>query len=178
MARLLSSLALGIVLLYPAAVYFGAQFVQPRFIAVLLASILLIRLLATDAGFPRWLLFAGLAYAGFAVWSNQLVTLLFYPAFANAVMLLIFAGSLFYPPSIVERIARMQQPDLPHKGIIYTRKVTQVWCVFFFINGCIALITALWSNFEVWSLYNGLITYLLMGLLLSGEYLYRPRYQN
>jgi uncharacterized membrane protein len=96
----------------------------------------------------------------------------------NAVMLLIFAGSLFYPPSVVERLARLQQPDLTPQGIRYTRRVTQVWCGFFIINGSIALVTALWSSFEWWSLYNGLIAYLLMGLLFAGEYLIRRRTQK
>jgi len=56
--------------------------------------------------------------------------------------------------------------------------VTQVWCGFFMLNGGIALATALWSSFEIWSLYNGLIAYLLMGTLFVGEYLVRIRTQK
>jgi uncharacterized membrane protein len=78
----------------------------------------------------------------------------------------------------VERLARLQQPDLPPQGVRYTRRVTQVWCGFFIINGSIALITALWSSFAWWSLYNGLIAYVLMGLLFAGEYLIRRRTQK
>jgi uncharacterized membrane protein len=46
------------------------------------------------------------------------------------------------------------------------------------LNGSMALITALWSSFEVWSLYNGLIAYVLMGLLFGGEYWVRQRTQT
>ncbi len=60
----------------------------------------------------------------------------------------------------------------------YTRRVTQVWCIFFFINGAIALGTALWASAAVWSLYNGVIAYLLMGGLLGGEYLVRLRFKQ
>ena len=93
-------------------------------------------------------------------------------------MLAIFSWSLLSPPSLIERLARIQHPDLPPEGIIYTRRVTQVWCGFFIVNGGIALATALWSSFEVWSLYNGLIAYLLMGILLGGEYIVRMKTQK
>ena len=37
-----------------------------------------------------------------------------------------------YPKqSAIERIARLQHPDLPPEGVVYTRRVTQIWCVFF-----------------------------------------------
>lgn len=46
------------------------------------------------------------------------------------------------------------------------------------MNGAIALATALWGSFEQWSLYNGLISYLLTGALLGGEYIVRLRTQK
>jgi uncharacterized membrane protein len=46
------------------------------------------------------------------------------------------------------------------------------------VNGGIALATALWGSFEVWSLYNGLIAYLLMAILLGGEYVVRMKTQK
>jgi uncharacterized membrane protein len=93
-------------------------------------------------------------------------------------MLLLFSWSLLSPPSLIERLARIQHPDLPPEGVIYTRRVTQIWCVFFIVNGSIALVTALWSSFEIWSLYNGLIAYLLMGILFIGEYIVRMKTQK
>ena len=161
--------------LYPAAVNFGLQYLQRRLIALALAELLLLRLALLRADWSKPLLLVGLAYAGFAIWSNQAIALRFYPALVNAAMLTLFAASLFYPPTIVERLARLQQPDLPAQGVLYTRRVTQVWCGFFVVNGGIAAATALWSSFQVWSLYNGLIAYLLMGLLFVGEYWVRQR---
>jgi uncharacterized membrane protein len=38
-----------------------------------------------------------------------------------------------------------------------------------------ALYTALFTSMATWTLYNGLIAYLLMGLLFAGEYLVRLR---
>jgi uncharacterized membrane protein len=79
---------------------------------------------------------------------------------------------------MVERMARLTEPDLPPEAIGYTRKVTQVWCGFFVINGSIALGTAIWASPEVWTLYNGVIAYVLMGLLFGGEYLVRLRFKR
>ena len=67
----------------------------------------------------------------------------------------------------------MLEPDLPEAGVRYTRTVTWVWCGFFAVNAGIALWTALATSLETWALYNGLISYGLMGLLLGGELLVR-----
>ena len=57
----------------------------------------------------------------------------------------------------------------------YTRRVTQVWCGFFVFNGSLALLTALYASDGVWMLYNGLLAYVLMGILFAGEWLVRQR---
>ena len=169
-----------LVVLYPLAVYFGANHFQPWKIAAILMVLLGIRLATSysDNHWSRPLLMAGVLYCGFALWRNNLVSLQFYPALVSGVMLVIFLWSLHSPPSLIERLARLQHPDLPPEGVIYTRRVTLVWCGFFIVNGGIALATALWGSFEVWSLYNGLIAYLLMGILLGGEYVVRMKTQK
>jgi uncharacterized membrane protein len=91
----------------------------------------------------------------------------------NLVMLGLFSWTLLSPPSLIERLARLKEPDLPPSGVHYTRRVTQVWCGFFVLNGSIAAYTALYSSLATWTLYNGLISYLLMGLLFGGEFLLR-----
>lgn len=166
-------------LAYPLAVYFGIQYVEPRMIAVILLALLALRLASrADGQWMRPLLITGMLYCGFAIWANNLISLRFYPALVSAGMLLIFAWSLWSPQPLIERLARLQHPDLPPEGVVYTRRVTQVWCAFFAVNGLIALATALWGSFEQWSLYNGLISYLLTGALLGGEYIVRLRTQK
>jgi uncharacterized membrane protein len=165
---------------YPFAVYFGINYFEPWKIAGILIVLLLIKLAISysDNHWSKPLLMAGVLYCGFAIWSGNLVSLRFYPALVSGVMLVIFSWSLLSPPSVIERLARIQHPDLPSEGVIYTRRVTQVWCVFFIVNGTIALATALWSSLEIWSLYNGLIAYILMGILLGGEYVIRMKTQK
>ncbi|MBT4752356.1 MAG: hypothetical protein HOO07_01735 [Candidatus Marinimicrobia bacterium] len=77
------------------------------------------------------------------------------------------------PISIIERIARISEPDLTDKAIAYTRKVTWVWSLFFLLNGVLAVITALWASEEIWLLYNGLIAYILIFTLFQGELIVR-----
>ena len=90
-------------------------------------------------------------------------------------MLAVFGYSLFHPPSVVERLARLQEPDLPPSGVAYTRQVTKVWCVFFVLNGVAAAFTALYCSDAVWALYNGLIAYVLMGCLMGIEWCVRQQ---
>ena len=103
------------------------------------------------------------------------VLLRWYPVLINAAMLALFAGSLFVGMPVIERLARLQEPDLAEAGVRYTRQVTKVWVGFFVINGTIAAALTLWAPLAWWTLYNGLIAYLLMGLLFSGEWLVRQR---
>jgi len=114
-----------------------------------------------------------IAIGAIILWSESASTARLYPVMVNLGMLAYFGSSLLHPPSAIERIARISEPDLPPQAIIYTARVTMVWCLFFVINGAIALYTAIWSSLEIWTLYNGLIAYLAMGLLFSVEYLIR-----
>lgn len=167
-------------LFYPLAVYFSISYVEPWQIATALSALLLVRLLSgreTGKGW-RLLIITAVLYCGFAAWSNNLFTLRFYPVLINLGLLIIFTASLYFPPPLIERLARIQYPDLPPKGVLYTRRVTQVWSVFFLLNGLLAAATAVWSSFAWWSLYNGLVAYVLMGLLMVIEYLVRIRTQE
>jgi len=98
-----------------------------------------------------------------------------YPVFMNATMLGAFGSTLFNPPSMAERFARVFEPDLPEGGVRYTRKVTIVWVGFFTVNGSIALWSVLQPGWTAWVLYNGFIAYAAAGLLFAGEYLVRRR---
>jgi len=183
MSLLINGILGGLIVLYPIFVYFGIQYMQPWEIAAFLLFILCIRFVASkfkagvDNKWSRHLLILGGVYCLFAIWMNNSISLLFYPVLISFSLLMIFVTSLFFPPPIIERLARLQHPNLPEQGIRYTRRVTQVWCVFFLINGCISFVTALWCSFAMWSLYNGFISYLLMGSVMGIEYLVRIKTQ-
>ncbi len=179
----LSGIVLGLLLvLYPLLVYTGIQQLGPRVLAAILLAAALARLLAAKLagqalGNSAWLLLAAAVATGLTLATGSLLGLKSYPVLVSGVMLAVFGFSLWRPPSMIERFARLQQPELPDHAIPYTRKVTWVWCGFFIVNGAIATATVFASD-RVWALYNGLLSYILIGLLLAGEYLVRLRVQK
>ncbi len=122
-----------------------------------------------------WLGPCAAAMGALALICRSVWSLLFYPVLVNLAFLIVFAVSLRREQSIIETFARRLDPDLPPEGVRYTRRVTKAWCVFFIVNGSIALWTTGQSP-EIWALYNGLIAYLLMGLMFGGEWLTRRRF--
>lgn len=179
--RLANLLAIGLTLAYPPAVYFGLRQVQPRMLGLMLLSLLLLRhwrsarRFAADIERAEWIVFAGLCCLALGiVASNRQELLLLYPAAVSLSLLLVFGRSLLHPPSMIERIARLSEPGLPAEGVRYTRRVTWAWCGFFTINAAISLATVFASR-ERWALYNGLVSYLLMGALFAVEWLFRRR---
>ena len=96
-----------------------------------------------------------------------------YPVWVSGLMLFVFTLSLTQKQSAIEKIARLQHPDLPPEGVVYTRRITQIWCAFFLLNGSLAALLVFVEAYHLWALYTGIISYVLMGFLLGGEYLYR-----
>ena len=96
-----------------------------------------------------------------------------YPVFMNATFFIAFGATLLKPPSMIERFARISEPDLDSAGVAYTRVVTWVWMVFFLVNGSIALWTALHGSLMLWGIYNGGISYVAAGTLMVCEYIVR-----
>ncbi|MBW8309794.1 MAG: hypothetical protein K0M45_09235 [Candidatus Paracaedibacteraceae bacterium] len=95
---------------------------------------------------------------------------LLYPVAINLMVAGAFGVSLLYPPSLIERIARQMKHNLDERGIAYTRQVTKVWFGFGLMNTGISFLTALHGDLKIWALYNGFISYLLMGSLFIVEY--------
>lgn len=173
------ALVLALTAAYPLIVYFSLGHVEPRYLALLLLVLGGLRWLIGGAQIvqARWMALAALMLAGSTALLNMSLPLKLYPVLVNGVLLVVFSLSLVHGPSVAERIARLQEPDLDARGQAYTRGVTQVWCGFFLFNGGLALATALWASEEVWALYNGLIAYFLIGTLMGGEWLLRRALQ-
>lgn len=162
---------------YPVLVYLGMrQGIPGKWIALGLLSLLALRWGRTVVRvLPAYVLIAGTAGAAFLAWFRGESSVLFYPAAVNGVLFIIFAMSLWMPPTVIERLARLRHPDLDGHGVRYTRRVTQVWCGFFAINGSVAVATALRGDAALWALYNGFLAYIMMGMLFGGEWLVRRR---
>lgn len=105
-------------------------------------------------------------------------TALLYPVIMNLSFAFLAGSTLLYPPSLIERFARSGGNDLDARGIAYTRKVTIVWLIFSLINAGISFVTVWINNHEIWLIYNGFISYILIGLLIGVEYMFRCYYRR
>lgn len=184
-ARGPAGLALNVALriAYP-AVILGAWFWNaPRYAGCLLfaliwlqrcvgtgvVSVSLRRLTSVD-----WIVAFMLSAASAAiVWTDSERLLHVYPSLVNLGLLIAFGATLVRGPSMIEKFARIGTPDLSDAAVRHTRRVTQIWCAFFAGNGLFSLYTALYWRREAWSLYNGAISYGLIGALLVGEIVWR-----
>ena len=110
-------------------------------------------------------------------WAQGDKVLLLYPAVMSLAVAGMFSFTLVYPPSIIERFARLTNPHLSELGIRYTRKITVIWVAFCLVNALISLGTVLVNDRKLWMLYNGCISYILMGLLMGAEYIARLHFK-
>ncbi|MDR2864453.1 MAG: AMP-binding protein [Spirochaetaceae bacterium] len=106
--------------------------------------------------------------------AKELAFLQLYPVIINLIMLFVFGISFFIPPVIIFRFATLGDKSIkgsPAEKQIYRycRKVTLVWCLFFVGNGAFALFTFFSKSKILWLIYNGFISYILIGILIFGE---------
>ena len=175
--RKLSSLILVVVgILYPFIVYVGMDHVSTPVFGLILGALWLVRapaLVRQPGG--RWMLGVTLVYCTVLALGGGDELLRWYPSLICALLLAAFGLSLKFGPPLIERIARVTEPDLPPVAVRYTRKVTWVWVVFFAANGTASGVLAAWGPLSWWTFYNGILAYSVMGLLFLGEWILRQR---
>jgi acyl-coenzyme A synthetase/AMP-(fatty) acid ligase len=110
--------------------------------------------------------------------TNREIFLRIYPVLVSAGLLVVFGSTLFFPPVMIFRLAVLQDRSIPgslaeKRVASYCRIWTLIWCGFFILNGAVAGYTAFFASGAFWSVYNGGISYLLMGILFFGEIMIR-----
>ena len=166
---------------YPVIVWLGLSRQSPRQVALVLLAILLPSVLLRMRNARRAEL-RGLAILPLitvvalvlASILDELGFLLFVPVLINALLLIAFGSTLRSGAMpMIEKFARLQEPDLEEEPQAWCRLWTKIWCTFFFLNGAVALGLALWAPVSWWALYTGLLSYGAIGLLLGSEWLLR-----
>ncbi|USG62615.1 hypothetical protein NBZ79_06450 [Sneathiella marina] len=160
---------------YPFIVYFGLKTLPAWIIGLGLIVFLLVRmLLSKKRKKSEFLIFSlVLAMTGVLFLIDHSLAIKSYPILMNISFAMVFGYSLLYPPTIIERIARLREPDLDARGVRYTQKVTIAWVVFFVANGAVSAWTAVYGSLELWTIYNGFISYILIGLMFGFEFIIR-----
>jgi uncharacterized membrane protein len=125
----------------------------------------------------RWLGFVTSLGLGLVIGATLLLDeqryLFAVPVLINLSLLWAFASSLFEPRSLVERFARLQVADLSAEEVAYCRSVTIGWCVFFVFNGSTSALLAWAAPLSWWTLYTGIIAYVLVGVVATTEFTLR-----
>ena len=175
MAPALDFVLVAVGVAYPFLVYFGLRILPPGIIAIILIPILGLRLAFGHKQSSRKTLpylIAGVVLLIVAA-RSPMVGLKMYPVLLSLALAAAFAYSLIWPPTIIEQIARLRHPDLPLEVNSYLRKVTIAWLMFFLANATISAATAIIGSIKLWTLYNGFISYLVIGTIFAAEFLVR-----
>src|SRR5262245_20725860 len=175
-ARRTATLALGgVALAYPLLVYAGLGTLPAAAIGAALLAALAVRFALAPAGPFAAALAIGAGAFGLLLVAAPAIAVRAWPVLISAALAAVFAWTLRCPPSAIERVARLAEPNLPQAGVAYTRKATAVWLGFFVANALVAAWTPLFASLDAWTLYNGLISYLIIGLIFAVEWIVRRR---
>jgi uncharacterized membrane protein len=165
---------------YPFVVLAGLHLLTARWVALVLAALLLARWVigwkapVREPLLQLWIPVALIvSVLTVTVLSNDQRILLLTPAAINLALLVAFGRTLAGGPTLVETLARLQVPDLPPEEVRYCRTVTIVWCAFFTLNSALSTWLAFFATAEAWALYTGFLAYLLVGLLFACEFVVR-----
>jgi uncharacterized membrane protein len=172
-----------ITVLVPFIIYFGIKYFGIRY---LLYGLLLLYLLRSAhslrAGMKKnqvIMLVIISTIFGLAIIFNRASLALYTPALINLGLLLSFGSTLFVGPPIIEIFARKHVKSLSENEVKYCRNVTILWSAFFIVNGCVSLAISATGNVDYWIIYNGFISYIMIGLIFIIEMTYRYyRFRN
>ncbi|MBN1799483.1 MAG: hypothetical protein JW822_12990 [Spirochaetales bacterium] len=189
MNRVLKIVLFILSVLYPFTILIGFLWFKasPRVLVLALVAIGLVYFITYSGdgkskgfrGIQFWVMtivVAALAFLTFLTENAGLLKL--YPVIINISLLASFGFTLFRGPSMIYRFAILKDKSIPdsadNKAIkSYCMVVTRIWCIFFIFNGSVSALTAFLADEIIWAIYNGFISYIFIGALLAGEYLYR-----
>ena len=168
-------IAVVIALGYPSAVYLGLTRLGTRSAAWLLLLLAIVHTAYRSYQLrgPAWRSALVIPLCIGALWLDDRRYVLAMPVLINAALFVTFFGSLRSEQPLVERFARMQVADLAPAEIAYCRSVTKIWSAFFVLNGVIAALLAALGDLKAWTLFTGLLSYVLVGVLAAAEYTFR-----
>ena len=165
---------------YPFIILFGLKHLPPSAFGLALLVLLAMRYGVLLPGerpilLPMLLIFLG--YALTATVSRSEAMLLYYPAVVNFTLCAVFLNSLREGDSLLLRIIRARGWPVSEHGPKYLYRLTAVWAAFFVANGLVSIWTSTMS-IEIWTLYNGFLSYCLVAVLVGVEYLFRRYYKR
>jgi uncharacterized membrane protein len=166
-------IASSIFLLYPYLVYRGIQGGMVWLAPAIIATLLFIQALrATDSRVKsKKITLASLLLLGMLFFQSFTAKLI--PTLIQLALMHFFGKTLIKGPPLVERFVRLEFADVPDEIVRYCRQLTVLWTGFFAFNAIMCSSLALWGQPSWWALYTGVIIFVLTGVLMVGEYIFR-----
>ncbi|AYA65534.1 hypothetical protein [Alteromonas sp. RKMC-009] len=166
---------------YPFVVWLNIDTIDPRWFGAVLLLVSIFRLVV--AGRSRktsdWLMTAVIAlYCAGVIFLNSEILLKCYPVIMSAGMGLLFLISLLDEHTLIERFARAGGHNPPAQAKGYLRALSLAWGLLLLLNAAVAAWTAWFSSLAVWTLYNGLLSYLIFAVFVVAELLFRRHYKK
>jgi uncharacterized membrane protein len=179
-------LSIFLTVVYPVAVFYALTHYTPRVVGLLGVAIVIplfvLRFRKADkehlsAVLRVPLIILALLLLG-AIFDDQRFVLAM-PVLISLALFATFGASLRGGPTMIERFARMQEPELSDAQVAHCRQATIAWSVFFVVNAAVAAALALLEMTAWWALYTGGIAYAAMGMMFGVEYVVRQyRFRN
>lgn len=111
------------------------------------------------------------------VLQEQLYFLMYLPPVVVSLGLLLLFGRTLQSGStpLIARYARLLDGELNQEMLRYTRRVTQIWTIFFLVMLIESIGMAIFAPVAIWSLFANVLNYAAIGILFIAEYIYRHR---
>ncbi len=167
-----------IFVLYPLLVLVGMTYLGIRLTAVILLLFVgrrIIALLLANKAETRVVLYQAAAMGvimGAAALSESPIALRAAPFFISLTFIFTFAISLRTTP-LIERFARMTDPELSEEEVQYCRNLTKVWVAVLSCNSMLVFGAAFVEDHVLWSILVGPVSYSVLGSVFVFEYPYR-----
>lgn len=168
-------LVTGLFLVYPYLVYRGIESGMVWLAPTVFSGIYLVQAISAQRfkiKIYKATLALGLLLSAYTL---QSLTAKIMPVFVQVMLMMFFGRTLLKGngPSLIERFVRLEFPEFPPGISDYCRQLTLVWTGLFTFNAAMCIALAIWGSDFWWALYNGVLIYLLISLLMIGEYVYR-----
>ncbi len=170
-----------VTLAYPFLVYLNIDSVEPGWFGAALLLMAVFRLVVTGKSrqLSDWLITAVIAlFCSVIIILESEILLKCYPVMMSIAMGLVFLSSLKDKQNLIERFAAAGGKQPPEEARGYLQKLCVAWGILLLFNGAVAAWTVWFASLAVWTLYNGLISYLLIAGFVVIELVYRNYYKK
>lgn len=113
----------------------------------------------------------------YLVYCVKIVSLKYYPVAMNFIFFMIFFSSSFRKETAIQKIIKRVESDCSDYLWNYGRKLNYIWALITFVNLSLSFCTLFLSP-KIWAVYNGFISYCIIGLAFCIEYIVRISYKR